>query len=152
MAKSVLIMMVILLLCGGLAAIGYVLLSTTVVAPRMKDAAETMQAGAAPGFGVLRVYYHDSTGQDICSITEKHIIILELLFKTDRLPDGCDIFVDSRFDKHVPLYEVPCGDSCRGQEMKLAIDLKRQDPWQPHSFRICCDSICTEAAIEAVCS
>jgi len=156
MGKSILIILVILLLATGLGSVTYMLFSSTVIIPRIDNTTKNMND--FPGTSQLRigrVYYHSSglaTNSSPCNTTDrKQIMIIEAIFSTFRMPDSCEVLVDNRYEKTVPLHDIPCDEECKSQEMKLAIDISEKNIYEQHKIKLCCEGICMTKTMPAIC-
>lgn len=89
---------------------------------------------------------------DICSQNMTYeIVILELLLNNDKLPEKCEIFIDGRYSDRFDVMPPPCHPMCSSFETLTTYSLERQDIYGDHEIEICCEGICHDKKLMAVC-
>ena len=151
--------MVVLLFFAGMAIIMYALFSSVSILPKLSNAAKEMnniETYSSASFYFNKVYFHDTieilNETDICtSLITKQIIIADVIFKITNPPDQCDIFINNKFIKNIVPYVPLCKDNC-SNEIKLSIDINKQNIFKNHEVRLCCDNICLKKEVIAKCN
>ena len=155
MARIWITINVILLFFIGLGALLYSSYASVSILPKLSDATENMENFHYDSiFRINEIYYHsgiteNNTIENICDTKASHIIIVEGLFNTMKLPDQCELLCDNRFQKQFTPEEPHCTDC--GNQMTLLIDISSQDTRIDHAITLCCDDICHEKKLLAKC-
>ena len=151
-------MMVILLFFAGMAMIMYALFSSVSILPKLSNATKNMNnmgTYSSSTFYFDKIYFHESietiNKTDTCtSLITKQIVIADVIFKTINTPESCDIFINNKFVKHVVPYVPLCSYNC-SKEIKLSIDINKQNLFKNHEIKLCCDSVCLKQELNAKC-
>ncbi len=77
-------------------------------------------------------------------------IILDILFTTKRVPERCNIFVNSEFIQAMQTDEPYCLGDCPNESL-YTISLKKHDITSSHEIEVCCNSECEKKILDAPC-
>jgi hypothetical protein len=79
-------------------------------------------------------------------------VTLTMRFRTNNVPDRCDVFVNGALAKSERRIEAECGASCPFAEFNRQFTIGLLDYRDTHTVRVCCDGICVERRLERLCT
>jgi len=150
MARSVLILLVLLLFVAGMGLVAYSLFSYVRVIPKLSNTTSIMDEYGTDRLATIQevYWYQPFNATDNCNKTDE-IIIMEISYDAGRIPDLCEILVDGRLKKRVRMHEHDCVVDC--DLFDMAIDVPAHNQHIRHKIEICCQGMCSTEDLAARC-
>ena len=90
--------------------------------------------------------------ENIClNPRSKEIVILKLELDATKLPDRCDIYIDNLHVKALDVNDYDCRPHCITKRIEQQVDLKKQNVFEEHELKVCCDEVCASTALLPIC-
>ena len=92
------------------------------------------------------------TIEDLCNDSNsEEIIIIEMLLYNEKLPDNCELFIDTKFIKKFQVESILCYSDCVEKESIFTITEGGVNIHETHEIEICCEGICHVKNLNSLC-
>ncbi len=104
-------------------------------------------------YTITAVRFADAEGAS-CTKSDNYqrTVIMSMRFQSYQVPDTCDVFVNSKYLRTERKLDPDCRTSCDFQEYTRQFTLGDLDYRDSHVIRVCCNDICVERQLAALCN